>query len=68
MYRYKSTVNDKKQSDIIINLILILINYLTLNRPPGVKFDPSLRFFSDYFFGVSYNYTKFRDFVTTSFL
>ena len=41
---------------------------LTLKRPPGVKFDPSLRFFFDNFFGVSYNETNLRDFVTTSLL
>ena len=43
---------------------------LTFKRPPGVKFDPSLRFFFDNFFyvRVSYNDTNLRDFVTTSFL
>ena len=41
---------------------------LTLKRPPGVKFDPSLCFFSDNFFGVSYNDTNRGDFVTTSVL
>jgi len=40
---------------------------LTLKRPPGVKFDPSLRFF-DNFFGESYSDTNLRDFVTTSVL
>jgi hypothetical protein len=37
---------------------------LTLKRPPGVKFGPSLRFFSDNFFVAFYNDTNLRDFVT----
>jgi len=42
---------------------------LTLRRPPGVKYDPSLRFFFPItFFGVSYNDTNLRDFVTTGVL
>jgi len=41
---------------------------LTLKRPPRVKYDPSLRFFFDNFFDVSYSDTNLRDFVTTSVL
>jgi len=42
--------------------------YLTLKRPPGVRYDPSLRFLFNKFFGVSYNDINLRDFVTTGVL
>jgi len=47
---------------------MVMFLCLTLKQPPGVKFDPSLRFFAITFFGVSYNDTKLCDFVTTSVL
>jgi len=38
------------------------MDWLTLKRPPGVKYDPNLRFFSpDTFYGVPYNDTNLHD-------
>jgi len=46
----------------------ILFSDLTLKRPPGVKFDPSFRFFFVNFFYVSFSDTILCDFVMTSVL
>ena len=59
----KFPTRDKRFNRPVLHNAITQSSYLlTLKRPPGVKFDPSLRFFFDNVFDVSYNDTNLRDF------